>query len=422
MLTEMTPENVSEFVNKYGINPEILLRLLTALGDSLVEPLVEGYYDRTNDFGTVTNSAYREKQRKKKQRLKAKKSKPQKSVSRKAKVKPKRKKKRERAQTDALYAAKQQKPSSAIQALSPGSRGKSHQNHLNYGVKAVPINADDESKEEEPISHELLQSTSLEEYLKHYRLKLVYFDDHPKQSLTYPLTWTCLYYHQMGADLEFDVLEDVTNETEKSNILWKEWNDHRLNVLKTEYDSDDNKSAEKDKEDEDALLTQVPDFIYDFHQDIRQSYDVYTDNTNTKHRLYTYRIRRWISADLQETESKTIGKKFRDLPRYSWIADTVSYLSDYILTDDLVVIQDTNLLRKPTWYKWLQPNRNNSNGLDFIRDSGFFKDKDKSGVYSVLNEGNQTNILSSGICAIGEFKFGIQPSDDELDLYGIIRL
>ena len=110
MLTEMNDGNVEQFVDKYGINPEILLRLLTKISDSLVEPLVDGYYDKTNDFGEVTNS------KKKKKKKKGKKDKHTKSKSQKKKTKPKKKAKdqAQRAQTNAFY-----KPPKSSNAFSP---------------------------------------------------------------------------------------------------------------------------------------------------------------------------------------------------------------------------------------------------------------------------------------------------------------
>ena len=104
MLTEMSEENVSGFVDKYGMNPEILLRLVTKLTDSMVEPLVDGYYDKTNDFGEVSNT-------KKKKKKKKKKEKPAKSKSQKKKTKPKKKKIDKRAQTNAFHTARSQQPS-----------------------------------------------------------------------------------------------------------------------------------------------------------------------------------------------------------------------------------------------------------------------------------------------------------------------
>ncbi len=60
-------------------------------------------------------------------------------------------------------------------------------------------------------------------------------------------------------------------------------------------------------------------------------------------------------------------------------------------------------------------------GVDFIRDSGFFKDRQTHGIYGLLNDENKCNILESGVCGIGDFKIGKNPGED-LDLYGIIRL
>ena len=99
----MSEENVSGFVDKYGMNPEILLRLLTKLTDSMVEPLVDGYYDKTNDFGEVSNT---------KKKKKGKKDKPIKSKSQKKKTKPKKKKiDQQRAQTNAFHIARSKQPS-----------------------------------------------------------------------------------------------------------------------------------------------------------------------------------------------------------------------------------------------------------------------------------------------------------------------
>merc|ERR1711971_493390 len=231
-----------------------------------------------------------------------------------------------------------------------------HQNHTKK-IKKTPTEETTTSEIEEYETkqtletkeyHPLINSNSLEQYLNNYHLKFVDFDVDTKESLTLPLIWQCLYYHQMGADLEFDVLEDVMDEKEKTDILWKEWNDKTLKRIITEYDSDDN----KDDDIEDALLTQVPDFIFDFYKDI-DCMDIYNDSNNQKHQIFVYRIRRWISEDLQSEEAKEIPKKFKNLPKYSWKADTISYLDDYILSDDLIVIQNTNLLSTPTWFKWL---------------------------------------------------------------------
>merc|ERR1719242_1654326 len=102
-------------------------------------------------------------------------------------------------------------------------------------------------------------NNSLTEYLKTYRLKFISDD----AELCYPLSWSCLFYHQMGADFEFDALEDVESETERIEILFQEWSDGKLISNKCEYDSDDSKQQQSNSDD-DALLTQVPDFIFNF--------------------------------------------------------------------------------------------------------------------------------------------------------------
>merc|ERR1712129_29367 len=60
--------------------------------------------------------------------------------------------------------------------------------------------------------------------------------------------------------------------------------------------------------------------------------------------------------------------------------------------------------------------------MGFIRNSGFFTVKDKSGLFPLIDDTQKLNLLASGVCGVGSFKFGIQPGDDDLDLYGIIRL
>merc|ERR1712129_46876 len=77
MLTEMNKSTTSEFQSKYKINPQTLLQLTTNISDSLIEPLIEGYYDKTNDFGNITNSKRKKKTKKKKKQ----KSKTPKSLS-----------------------------------------------------------------------------------------------------------------------------------------------------------------------------------------------------------------------------------------------------------------------------------------------------------------------------------------------------
>ena len=80
MLTEMNDETMSEFVSKYNMNPEVLLRLTTTISDSLIEPLIEGYYDKTNDFGEVTNSKIKKKPKKQKKKKTNKTTKSPKAV------------------------------------------------------------------------------------------------------------------------------------------------------------------------------------------------------------------------------------------------------------------------------------------------------------------------------------------------------
>jgi len=224
----------------------------------------------------------------------------------------------------------------------------------------------------------------------------------------------------MGADLAFDIAEDVHDEHEKIELLWKAWHERSLRAIRTEYDSDDDnkKNDDNDDDDDDALLTQVPDFVYDFHH-----HETTASDTRP---FFMYRVRRWISHDLQTNEAKQVATRFADAPVYSWRADAVSYLSDYVLSDDLVVVQNASLLHTPTRWKWLQPDGNG--GLDFIRDSGFFGACDKrGGIHGLITSDATTaevkNILQ-GVCAVGEceFRIGMEPNEEQLDLYGIIRV
>lgn len=64
ILTPINDATVSTFVQKYGINPEILIRLLNPLCQSLRDPLLEGFYDKTNDFGGVSNAKKKKKKKK----------------------------------------------------------------------------------------------------------------------------------------------------------------------------------------------------------------------------------------------------------------------------------------------------------------------------------------------------------------------
>ena len=162
-------------------------------------------------------------------------------------------------------------------------------------------NIEDDAKESD--DEKASPPMSYDDYISNYHQKFV-----SESKMTLPVAWTCLYYHQMGADLEYDA-DDIQSA----------WNEGTLIINKQEQD-EDGRDGDGDENGMDA----VPDTVFDFKKDSDICFDKY-DNR----KIYVYRIRRWISEEI-DVESKG--------PTYSWNADHISYLDDYPLTDDLIVI------------------------------------------------------------------------------------